>query len=113
MILDAPVPGWSVEEAKKMVMDVVASNGNKVDAILAPNDMLAGACAEALKELGVKGHVTITGMDAVLDAVKRIVAGEQDATIYMDLKELAFIAVDEAYHMARNEKVNVNSNFDN
>ena len=55
----------------------------------------------------------ITGMDAELDAVKRIVDGKQDMTIYMDLKDLARKAVEEADKMGRNQKVDVNADFDN
>lgn len=113
ILLDAPVKNWSPDEAKKMVIDAISSNNNNVDAILAPNDKIAGACADALKELGISKHVVITGMDAEIDAAKRIVAGTQDVTIYMDLKELACTAVNEAVHMAKNETINVNSEFDN
>lgn len=113
IILDAPVPGWSTDETKKIVSEALAANGNRVDAILAPNDKLAGACAEVLEELNVSNHVVITGMDAELDAVKRIVAGTQDMTVYMDLKELAYTAVDEACNMATGKKVNVNTKFQN
>lgn len=113
IIADEAVPGWSPDEAKKIVMDAVSKNGNHVDAILAPNDKIAGACAEALQELGVTAHVAITGMDAELDAVKRIVAGTQDVTMYLDLKELATTAIDEAVKLARGEKANVNAPFDN
>lgn len=113
ILLDAPVKGWSPDEAKKMVIEAISSNNNNVDAILAPNDKIAGACVDALKELGISKHVVITGMDAEIDAAKRIVAGTQDVTIYMDLNELACTAVNEAVHIARNETVNVNSEFDN
>ena len=40
-------------------------------------------------------------------------AGTQDATIYMDLRELAYAAVDEAYNLATKKKVNVNSELGN
>lgn len=113
IILDEAVPGWLPETAKKMVLEAVAANDNKVDAILAPNDKIAGACAEALAELGVTRPVVITGMDAELDAVRRIVNGTQDVTVYMDLVELARTAVSEAYHMATGQKVNVNAEFNN
>lgn len=113
IILDAAVEGWSADKAKEMVKDAVAKNGNKIDAILAPNDKIAGAAREALKELGVENHVVITGMDAEIDATKRIIAGEQDMTIYMDLKELSITAINEAFNMATGKKVNVNANFDN
>lgn len=113
ILLDAPVPGWSPDEAKKMVKDAVTANSNHVDAILAPNDKVAGAAAEALSELGVTNHVAITGMDAELDALKRIVAGTQDMTVYMNLQELANTAIEEAIHLAKKEQTNVNGEYDN
>ena len=113
ILIDEAVPNWSPEEAKRLVLKAVAENGNKVDAILAPNDKIAGACAEALAELGITKHVAITGMDTELDAIRRIVAGTQDVTIYMDLRELAKTAVNEACHIAKKEPVNVNAEFDN
>ena len=113
IIMDEAVPGWSADTAKEMVKNAVAQNGNRVNAILAPNDKLAGACADALTELGITTPVVITGMDAELDAVKRIVDGKQDMTIYMDLKDLARKAVEEADKMGRNQKVDVNADFDN
>lgn len=113
IILDAEVPHWSPEEAKKMVMDAITKNGNHVDAILAPNDKIAGACAEALAELNITSPVPITGMDAELDAAKRIAEETQSMTVYMDLKGLAHTAVDEACHIARGEKPEVNGGFDN
>ncbi|NMS88566.1 substrate-binding domain-containing protein [Clostridioides difficile] len=113
ILLDAPVKSWSPDEAKKMVIEAVRSNNNNIDAILAPNDKIAGACVDALKELGISKHVVITGMDAEIDAAKRIVEGTQDITIYMDLNQLACTAINEAVHMVNNETINVNSEFDN
>lgn len=113
IIMDEAVPGWSADTAKEMVKNAVAQNGNRVNAILAPNDKLAGACADALTELGITTPVVITGMDAELDAVKRIVDGKQDMTIYMNLKDLARKAVEDADKMGRNQKVDVNADFDN
>ena len=107
------MPKWSPAEAKKLVKEAVAANGNRIDAIFASNDRLAGAAAEALEELHVTNHAVITGMDAELAAIKRILAGTQDATIYMDLRELAYAAVDEAYNLATKKKVNVNSELGN
>lgn len=113
ILVDEEVPGWSPDEAKKIVMKAVKENQNKVDAILAPNDKLAGACAEALEELGVETPVVITGMDTEPEALQRIINGKQSCTIYMDLKILSETAVLEAYHMAMGEKVTVNADFDN
>ncbi len=113
IIHDAAITGWSPEEAKKQVLQAVKANNNHVDAILAPNDKLAAASREALDELGVTTPVAITGMDAELEAAKRIIAGTQSMTFYMDLKELSYTAVNEAVHIAKKEKVNINGQFDN
>lgn len=113
IILDASVEGWSPVKAKAMVIKALQANGNKVDAILAPNDKIAGACAEALAELKIEKHVFITGMDAEIAALRRIVAGKQGMTFYLDLREIAYAAIDEAYNIATNKPVNVNAKFDN
>ncbi|MEG0456561.1 MAG: substrate-binding domain-containing protein [Oscillospiraceae bacterium] len=113
ILLDASVPNWSVDEAKTMVFNAIKANNNKIDAILAPNDKLAGACVQALKDLGVTSNVVITGMDAELEALKRIAAGTQSATIQMDIKELAETAINEAVNLATNKPINVNATFDN
>ncbi len=113
IILDAEVPKWSAEEAKKILRDAITKNGNKIDAILAPNDKLAGVAVEVLKELNITNPVVITGMDGEIEALKRIVAGTQGMTIYMDLKELATTAIQEAYNIASGRTVNINAEFDN
>lgn len=113
IILDASVPGWSPEEAGKLVKEAITKADGKIDAILAPNDKIAEACANVIKELGVENHVAITGMDAEITAIKRIVEGTQDMTMYMDLESLARTAVTEANNMATGKKVNVNAEFDN
>lgn len=112
IILEAEVPGWSPEEAKKMVKEAVTANDNKIDAILAFNDTLAGAAVEAVSELGITDPVAITGMDAQLDAVKRIVDGTQACTAYMDLKDLATTTIDEAINLAKNKPVKNNAEID-
>lgn len=113
IMLDAPVPGWSVDEAKNLVRQAIIDNNYKVDAILAPNDKIADGCIQVLEELNVTTPVVITGMDGEVSAAKHIVEGRQSMTVHMDLKELAQTAVKEAYHMAMGEKVNVNTEFDN
>lgn len=113
IILDTYVPKWDVVQAKEIVKEAIIKNGNKVDAILAPNDGIAGACVEALKELKITTPVVITGMDAQLEAAKRIVQGTQACTVYMNFETLATTAIEEAYNMATGNKVNANAELDN
>lgn len=113
IILDEYVAKWSPGEAKQMVKKAVAANKNHVDAILAPNDKLAEAAAEALQELKITKTVVITGMDAELSALKRLVNGTQDVTVHLDLKDMAYAAVDEANNIIKSRELSVNSVLDN
>lgn len=114
IIFDDYVPGWSADTAKQLVMEAVQKNGGKVDAILAPNDGLAGGAVEGLIAAGVDpATVAVTGMDAELSALQRIVTDAQNITVNLDLKELASSAVDQAAAVARGEKVEVNTAVEN
>lgn len=113
ILLDDYVPKWSPDTAKEMVKEAIIKNNNKIDAILAPNDAIAGACATALEELGITSHVVITGMDRELSALQRIVKDKQDMTIYIDLKNSAYTAIEQANNMALGKEVKVNASFDN
>ncbi|MEG0276343.1 MAG: substrate-binding domain-containing protein [Coprobacillus sp.] len=113
VILDEYVKGWNPATAKQMVKDAIKKNNNKVDAILAPNDKIAQACAEALDELGIKSYVEITGMDAEIDALKRINDGKQGMTFYLSLKDLAYAAIDAANDLAQDNDLKTNARIDN
>ncbi len=112
IILDEYVTGWSPEVAKQLVKEALQKN-NKVDAILAPNDKIAEACRSVLDELNIQTPVSISGMDAELNAVKRIINDKQDMTVYLSLPTLAKEAVNAAYDLAKTGKVTPNSLFDN
>lgn len=113
IILDEYIDGWNPEIARKKLTAAIKKNNHQVDAIFAHNDIMAGVAAEVVKELGIKNHVVIVGMDAELPAIKRLVNGTQDATVYMDLKAMAVTAANEAYNLATNKPTNVNAAFDN
>ena len=53
------------------------SASNQVVAVVASNDMTAGGAIKALEKAGLAGKVCVSGQDANLDAVRRIVAGTQ------------------------------------
>lgn len=111
IILDDYVPGWDPEIAKKLVREALLKNNKKIEVILAPNDVIAGACYEVIQELGIKNKVIITGMDAELSAVRRIAHDQQDITFYMSLRDLARTAVEQANNMVTNKKIITNSEF--
>ncbi|SDN09534.1 D-xylose transport system substrate-binding protein [Streptomyces sp. cf386] len=74
---------WSPEIAKKNMERAIASVGlSNIAAVYSANDGMAGAVIEALKDAGATKIPPVTGQDANLDAVQRIVAGEQFMTVY-------------------------------
>lgn len=111
IILDDFVPGWSPDKAQEMVKQALIKNNKQVDVILAPNDKIAGASIRALKELNITKDVIVVGMDAELPAVQRIVNGEQNMTVYLNLKDLATTAVDQANSFINSKKFTPNSEF--
>ena len=86
---------WGADEAKEFVL----ANQSKlagVDAVLAANDTQASGVVAALEELKVpvRDYPFITGQDAELQAVRRVVAGQQGMTVYKEIRQMAQSAAD-------------------
>lgn len=79
---------------------------DRVDAVLASNDTQASGVLEALVELGVPpaDRPWVTGQDAELDAVRRVVAGEQGMTVYKQIRPMAQRAAEAAIDLMLGER---------
>ncbi|NEA67159.1 sugar ABC transporter substrate-binding protein [Streptomyces sp. SID12488] len=89
---------WLPEVAKANMETAIRSVGlNNIDAVYSANDGMAGAVIDALKEAGVSKLPPVTGQDADLAAVQRIVSGEQYMSVYksfiLEASNAASIAV--------------------
>ncbi|PKW08976.1 monosaccharide ABC transporter substrate-binding protein, CUT2 family [Streptomyces sp. 1222.5] len=74
---------WKPEIAEARMAEAIAKIGkNNIAAVYAANDGMAGGVIKALKNAGVTDLPPITGQDAELDAVQRVVAGEQYMSVY-------------------------------
>ncbi|NBV16550.1 MAG: D-xylose ABC transporter substrate-binding protein [Janthinobacterium sp.] len=107
------VKDWSATEALSIVENALTANNNKIDAIVASNDGTAGGAIQALAAQKLAGKVPVSGQDADLAAVKRVIAGTQAMTVYKPLKTIAAEAARLAVQLARNEKPAYNSSYDN
>ncbi|SDA68545.1 MULTISPECIES: D-xylose ABC transporter substrate-binding protein [unclassified Janthinobacterium] len=107
------VKDWSATEALSIVENALTANNNKIDAIVASNDGTAGGAIQALAAQKLAGKVPVSGQDADLAAVKRVIAGTQAMTVYKPLKTIASEAAKLAIQLARNEKPAYNSSYDN
>ena len=106
-------PNWDADAAMAATEAALKKAGNKVVAIVASNDNTAGGAIKALEKNGLAGKVLVSGQDADLDAVRRIVQGTQTMTCYKPLSPLAREAASEAVHLAKGEKVEGTSTIDN
>ena len=107
------VKEWSPAEALSIVENALTANNNKIDAIVASNDGTAGGAIQALNAQKLAGKVPVSGQDADLAAVKRVMAGTQAMTVYKPLKQLATEAAKLSVQLVRNEKPAFNSQYNN
>ena len=113
IVTEQAVDNWDPKNAFNIVRDSLIANNNKIDAILAPNDAIAGAAIEALSAKGLAGKVPITGQDADLAAAQRIVQGTQSMTVFKDTRELGKAAIDAAIKIANGEAIDINDTVNN
>ena len=107
IVADKVIENWDPKNAFKIVKDVLIANNNKIDAILAPNDNIAGGVIEALKTQGLASKVAVTGQNADLPAVRRIIEGTQSMTVFKDGMDEAKTAIDTAIKLANNKAIHV------
>jgi D-xylose transport system substrate-binding protein len=107
------VKDWSPSEAMSIIENALTANNNKIDAIVASNDGTAGGAIQALTSQKLGGKVPVSGQDADLAAVKRVIAGTQAMTVYKPLKLIAQEAAKLAVQLVRNEKPAYNSSYEN
>jgi len=83
---DQSVPNWDNQQALTIFQQMLTKENNKIDAVVAANDGLAGAVISALDTAGLK-PVPLTGQDATAAGIQNILAGKQSMTVYKPIKE--------------------------
>ncbi|MGW7256057.1 sugar ABC transporter substrate-binding protein [Streptomyces sp. NPDC054834] len=98
--------GWQPENAfDNMTGAIAALGGGNIDGVLAANDTLAGAVISALNTREVRPLPPVTGQDADLAGVRRIVRGDQSMTVYKPYKDSADAAAEMAVALGRGRKI--------
>jgi len=98
-------PEWSPEKAQDWVAGQIAQHRGRIAGVYAANDATAGGAVAALKAAGVDPFPIVTGQDAELAALQRIVAGDQYMTVYKAIRPQAQLAADVAVALLRGEEV--------
>ncbi|MCI4427546.1 MAG: D-xylose ABC transporter substrate-binding protein [Burkholderiales bacterium] len=96
--------GWKPEVAQKNMEQILTKNANKVDAVVASNDGMAGGVVAALSARGLKG-VPVSGQDGDHAALNRVALGTQTVSVWKDARDLGREAATAAIAMAAGKKV--------
>jgi D-xylose transport system substrate-binding protein len=93
---------WDPANAQATMEQVLSAEGNKVDAVLAQNDGMAGGVIAALEAQGLAGKVPVSGQDAEQAALNRVALGTQSLTVWKDARELGKSAGESALALCAN-----------
>jgi len=112
IVYDKYTPNWDPDIANSDVTSFLAT-GVMVNAIICANDGMADGVAAALKTAGLLGTIPLSGQDAAISAIQRLVAGSQTVSVYKPLNTEAKIAIEAAIAFAEGKKPPTNTTFNN
>jgi D-xylose transport system substrate-binding protein len=99
-------PDWSPNEAQnEMEQALTAMSPQIPDGVYCANDGTAGGAIAAMKGADISPLPPVTGQDAELAAIQRILAGEQYMTVYKAIKPEADAAAQLAYDLLTGQEV--------
>ncbi|ASU59301.1 MULTISPECIES: sugar ABC transporter substrate-binding protein [Nocardiopsis] len=99
-------PEWSPDEANAQMEGAITSLGlDEITGVYAANDGIASGVISALRSAGVSVEdlPPVTGQDAELAGIQRIIAGEQYMTVYKAIQPEAQVAAAMAVGLATGE----------
>jgi D-xylose transport system substrate-binding protein len=98
VLAEADTPGWDPAKAQDWVAGQITQFGDRIIGVYGANDQMGGAAIAALKSVGVSPVPPVTGQDAELAGIQRILTGDQYMTVYKKLKpearKAAEVAID-------------------
>jgi len=98
-------PDWSPDKAQDWVAGQITQFDGRIAGIYAGNDGTAGGAISALKAANVSPLPIVSGQDAELSGIQRIVAGDQYLTIYKTMRAQAELAAEVAVALTNGESV--------
>ncbi|WP_345620675.1 substrate-binding domain-containing protein [Streptomyces ziwulingensis] len=96
---------WKPENANANMEGAISALGkDKVVGVYSANDGMAGGIITALKAAGLS-DIPVTGQDAELNGVQRIITGEQYMSVYKSYPQEAEVAAEMAVALAKGESL--------
>jgi D-xylose transport system substrate-binding protein len=99
-------PGWSAENAQREAQQAITALGNNGFAgIYAANDDTGGGAIAAMKGAGINPEEKpVTGQDATVAGLQRVLAGQQYMTVYKEIEPEATISAEIAIALAEGKE---------
>lgn len=113
VVYDQWTRDWNPANALANMENALTANANQIDAVVAANDGTAGGVIQALASQGLAGKVPVSGQDAELAAIQRIVEGTQTMTVYKPIRALAEKAAELAVQLAKGETIATDAAINN
>jgi D-xylose transport system substrate-binding protein len=102
---------WDPSEAYAHMSEAIETTKGDITAVVAANDGTAGGAIQALEEHHIAGKVLVSGQDADLAAIIRILDGTQTMTVYKPLASQARAAAEAAVAAAKGEPIKTTAAF--
>ncbi len=112
VLAEFDTPDWSPDKAQDWVAGQITQFPDEIVAVYAANDGTAGGAIAALRAANVTPFPLVTGQDAELAGIQRIVAGDQYMTVYKAIRAEAELAAEIAVKLANGETVTSSSQVD-
>ncbi|NQX27396.1 sugar ABC transporter substrate-binding protein [Microbacteriaceae bacterium VKM Ac-2854] len=100
VLAEYDVPGWDPIQAQNWVAGQITKFGDRITGIYVANDSMAAGAIAAMRSAGV-AVPPVTGQDAELAGIQRILSGDQYMTVYKAMKPEAEKAAEVAVLLAR------------
>jgi D-xylose transport system substrate-binding protein len=95
-------PDWTPDKAQTEAQAAITALGkDKITGFYSANDGMAGGISAAIQQAGFPKFPPLTGQDAELAAIQRIVAGQQTMTVYKAIKPEAEAAAAMAFALVQ------------
>jgi D-xylose transport system substrate-binding protein len=109
---DQSVPDWDNQKARTIFDQMLVRTSNKINAVAAANDGLAGAVVASLKAHRLR-PIPLSGQDATPQGVQYVLAGWQTMTVYKSVKAEAAAAAKVAIALIKGQRVRTNATINN
>lgn len=107
--LDEQRGEWDQAKGNEIAANALTSHGDKIDVIFCNNDAMALGAAQAISAAGrtVGKDIYLVGVDALTDALTKVIAGEMTGTVFNDHFSQSQKAADVGGEMMEGKDVDV------